>query len=101
MMKPKSFTERFLLCYMQLGRREGAAISFEELTRRISKQYGQKIAGTTVTRWRDGTEPQRDHCEAAAHVFGVDPGWLMFGEDSKAPAPAWLDAPDSAPARRR
>lgn len=89
MLAPRNFTERFLLCYMQLSRKEQTSMSFEELTRRIAKTLGRPISGTTVTRWRDGSEPDAEHAIAVAKVFTVDPGWLMFGEHSKAPAPEW------------
>ena len=65
-------------------------MSQERLGGLLSAQLGreQPISGATISRWESNdATPDLATLEALAVVCRVDPGWLAFGERSKAPAP--------------
>ena len=60
-----------------------------------------------ITQWRQGlSRIQAEDARALARACGVDPGWLLAGEESGATPPPWathmppLKAPIEPPDRR-
>lgn len=48
------------------------------------------VSPAAVSQWKlRGDGPPLEQGRRAAEELAVDPGWLYFGEDSGAPAPAW------------
>lgn len=83
------FAERLYASLLHLAAREGKEVSDTEVGRRVGKRLGRGALGYgAVYKWKRGTVPGVSTVLAIAAVCGVDPGWLGFGEDSRAPAPA-------------
>jgi len=60
------------------------------LLERVSRRLGKPVGQTTVSRWLSGALVPRDIPKlwALAMALEVDPGWLAFGDESKAPSPS-------------
>jgi transcriptional regulator with XRE-family HTH domain len=66
----------------QLSQHAVGALVAELLRRR------RPITAATVSRWESGDAlPSLPTVDAIARACGVDPGWLAFGERSRAPSP--------------
>jgi transcriptional regulator with XRE-family HTH domain len=72
-------------------------LSQTELGRAVGARVGRLYKQPTVADWLSGSLP-RDVASmiALAQELGVDPGWLYFGEASKAPAPGDVPATQAA-----
>jgi transcriptional regulator with XRE-family HTH domain len=101
---PENFHDRLWSVYFARCQRERRKITQAELAKGV-EGYIQKIrpkeriADSTVSRWFAGSVPGPDYIAALAKVLGegmpdgVDPGWLLFGADSAAPAPSFGGTP--------
>lgn len=82
------------------GQREvRGRVSYEEIADAVAERTGRKPAHrpTSVGRWFKGESvPDVPSIWALANFFGVDPGWLAFGDASDAPAPAAVIASRAA-----
>lgn len=55
--------------------------------RSLGKQAG--VAHVTISQWeRDETSPRGDNLFKLAAALGVEPGWIIKGDDGYEPAPA-------------
>ena len=80
--------ERCTEAWRRLTEAEGRRnISLAEIGRRVGSLMNHKPYGTKVVgRWLDAQrEPENAVYLALARVFGVDPGWLVFGAECAAP----------------
>lgn len=89
-----TFLDRLLTCYYALCQRERVPrVSYTELARRVEGHSGIPVVQTTVTRWFTGSIPETPLmvglCKALGEGLpgGIDPGWMHYGDDSRAPAP--------------
>lgn len=83
--------QRILRARMELALESGAKVSQEELGILVGRYLGstRPITGATVSRWESGeTVPDLVTTAAIAEICGADPGWLAYGERSRAPSPA-------------
>ena len=101
------FSDRVLWAIQELERVERKRkIENSEIGRRVAEKMGREepYRSQSVGRWLEESEPGLDVIVGLAEVLGVDPGWLAFGEASKAPAPSGYDAthqsPTESPTRR-
>ena len=70
---------------------QGRRLSLEEIGATVASltRRADPVAPSVVRRWLRGlAEPNRTTFLALAAVFGVDPGWLAFGEEAALPADA-------------
>lgn len=86
-----AFAARMLLGLVEAGVVEGKPVTRREVARRAAAYLGlsRPVPERTVGRYFEGRVP-RDSLkviEALAHALHVDPGWLAFGEKSRAPIP--------------
>lgn len=71
------------------ARHPGQRLTHTALGKLIGSVEGVDIVShVTVGKWMAGQAPSFAHVRALARVLGVDPGWLGFGDESAAPAPA-------------
>lgn len=91
-----TFLDRLLTCYYAACQREKVPrINYTDIARRVEGHSGIPVVQTTVTRWFTGSRPERELmiglCKALGEGLpgGIDPGWLDYGDDSRAPAPAF------------
>lgn len=70
-------------------------LTWEQLAERISAAHGGRtFTGRQVWAYEKGKPiPTMDVVLAYAQACGVDPGWLAFGDASKAPAPTASEMP--------
>lgn len=92
------FAERMRLAQVEAGVVNRGLVRRGEIAIRVAQILGlpKPLPARTVGRYFDGRVP---HCRvigALAQAMHVDPGWLAFGDASKAPAPrsASLDGYD-------
>lgn len=88
----KGFKKRFFEATLEYGRVEGEMWTPEILGEKVAKEmHGKKkdkpFSASSVSRWKSGVIPNVVTVAAMARVLHVDPGWLAFGEFSKAPRP--------------
>jgi hypothetical protein len=58
------------------------------LSGEVSRRLGREpLSQGTVSRWFRGAVPDLESMGAVAATLEVDPGWLAFGSQSRAPAP--------------
>ena len=84
------FRERLKFLWFRWQAIHGRELTQTELAKTVGKLLGNdNLDQTTVGRWFRQTEPDLETINALARALGpgVDPGWLAFGADSKAPAP--------------
>lgn len=91
-----TFLDRLLTVYYAACQREKVPrINYTDIARRVEGHSGIPVVQTTVTRWFTGSRPERELmvglCKALGEglLGGIDPGWLDYGDDSKAPAPSF------------
>lgn len=88
-MATDTFGQRMFHAFTLLRLRKGElsqAWIAEELGRVMGKQEG--FTPSAISRYMRGQIPgELETILGLARVFGVDPGWLAFGDDSKAPPP--------------
>lgn len=94
---PEDFPKRLFDAWLRLQQMEGRSVSQRELGERVSAtmQRASALHPTAVNKWfKDGTIPDPLTVVALAEVLRAgrareicDPGWLVFGEESGAPAP--------------
>ena len=92
-----AFGARMLYAHMayaqQLDRHVSLAEFGEAVAHAEARLTGEKItpySASSVSRWEGGTEPSRGATILAVCSLlkgKVDPGWLHYGEASKAPTP--------------
>jgi transcriptional regulator with XRE-family HTH domain len=71
---------------------ERREVSGFEVGRRLRSRGVAKVSASAISRWETGENLPRDllTVRQLAEFYGVDPGWLAFGEElSGAPAPPW------------
>jgi transcriptional regulator with XRE-family HTH domain len=76
-----------------LHRLEGRFESKTEIGRRVSNLLSRDrpYTPTAINKWfNEGVVPDIATIAALAKVLQVDPGWLAFGDESRAPAPREL-----------
>lgn len=81
---------RILRARLELSVRGTQKVTQERLGQLVAEhtERAQRITGATVSRWESGeSTPDIQTLEAIAVVCSVDPGWLAFGEKSRAPSP--------------
>lgn len=100
----ETFHDRLWSVYFARCQRERRKVTQAEIAKGV-EGYIQKIrpkeriADSTVSRWFAGSVPGPDYIVALAKVLGegmpagIDPGWLLFGADSAAPAPSFGGTP--------
>ena len=82
--------ERILTARMVLSADEHAKVSQEALGARVAQHLNdpRPITGATVSRWETGESvPDLEILGAIGVVCRVDPGWLAFGSETRAPDP--------------
>lgn len=87
---PRSpLAERMELAHLHLrAQLGGRKVPYAELAERVSAAHGERtFTAGQVSEYQKTVEPPRDVIAAYAIACDVDPGWLAFGELSKAPAP--------------
>lgn len=86
------FAERLRHAIWLLGRPPGKSPTQSELAQSVQNEIGKSVSQATVAGWLAGAFPRSiESMLALAEVLDVDPGWLYFGEASKAPAPGQLE----------
>ena len=93
------FTDRLWAAYFEKCRRERRRISQAEMAKAVEgwirKDHPRdRVADSTVSRWFSGATPEPRYVEGLSHFLSeggprIDPGWLLFGDESEAPAPPW------------
>ena len=91
-----AFSDRLLAAWHEYERRQGRKVSGRELAALIG------VSPPLLSQWMTAgaNEPPASRVLATAAVCGVDPGWLMFGDETdapmirKEPAPVPVDAPE-------
>lgn len=99
-LRDKAFSERFAYAWALyktygVGRAaKGYGASQQWIADQVSRRLGRRKAYTqpTVSNWANGEIPSPQVVIALAETLSwepgiVDPGWLMFGDRSRAPAP--------------
>lgn len=93
-MAATTFLDRLLTSYYALCQRERVPrINYTDIARRVEGHTGIPVVQTTVTRWFTGSIPETPLmvglCKALGEGLrgGIDPGWLHYGDDSRAPEP--------------
>lgn len=91
-MKRSGFGLRLWECRLNLSLQERREVSGFEVGRRLRDRGVAKVSASAISRWETGENLPRDllTVRQLAEFYGVDPGWLAFGEElSGAPAPSW------------
>jgi hypothetical protein len=65
----------------------GRRVTQIEVGTAVGKSLGKMMPGPTVSRHFNGRVPDIRTLSAYAEEMGVDPGWLAFGDASRAPPP--------------
>lgn len=91
---PEGFEKRLFDAWLRLQQREESSVSQKEIALRVSRILGREppLVGSAVNKWfKDGVIPDVPTMAALAQVLGgtpiCDPGWLAFGDLSRAPTP--------------
>ena len=80
------FSERLRAALLQLGVREGRAVGWAELGRRVKERTGRVVTAASVNRWGSGSVPDLETIAALAAILGVRAGFLAFGEEASGSA---------------
>lgn len=101
--EPEDFGDRLFTAMLVLQGTSREKISETELGRRVAAllEREKPFSQTAVSGWLDGAFPEVVTVGAIAEVCGVDPGWLAFGEKSKAEPPIAAPVRAKRAARRR
>jgi transcriptional regulator with XRE-family HTH domain len=96
------FRQRCFEARLFWERRNKRRLNQTELAELVRKAGGKKVSQSTISDWLNAvTVPGVDDIQALARAFGdVDPGWLAFGDASKAPRPGHDQTPELLPRRR-
>jgi hypothetical protein len=92
---------RWLVAHLLLNNARGSKVTLETLGSELAALIPERVVGTKVkrldesilSRIENGRQGADDaQCRAMAILcqragVDIDPGWLMFGDDTKAPAP--------------
>ena len=83
------FGERLLTIRLQWQVIHRRRLTDAEIAREVANRTSREKphTATSVGRWFQGTQPDNFAIAALADYFGVDPGWLAFGDDSDASLP--------------
>ena len=86
---PTTLLERLFIARNLLERRLGRKVTHSDLGEAIARQLRRApFSAATVSQWLSGKQALSLQVTLAlAKLCGVDPGWLAFGEESRAPAP--------------
>lgn len=101
MVDAKGFGERLRIA--RAKREIHGRVSYREIAEAVAERTGRATAhrDTSVGRWIQGDSfPDVPSIWALAEIFGVDPGWLAFGDACQAPGPTLAAADVSAAAVR-
>jgi transcriptional regulator with XRE-family HTH domain len=79
-----SFRQRLQQARLALGVRRGREVRQQE----VAEMLGMNDA--RVNRYFRDVVPSLEVIAQLARALEVDPGWLAFGEDSKAPTPSFM-----------
>jgi transcriptional regulator with XRE-family HTH domain len=87
-----TFGWRLQVIWRQNEERIGGKISQEAVVEGVTMFFPgvKKVTPASVSRWKSGSVPDLPTIAALAHLFRADPGWLAFGDLSKAPKPEGL-----------
>lgn len=86
-----SRARRMFRARVRLSMRRGEKVSQAAFGALLAARLGRAkdITAATVSRWESGdATPDLATLEAVAELCDIDPGWLAFGAQSQAPAPA-------------
>jgi transcriptional regulator with XRE-family HTH domain len=89
-MRNRGFRDRLFQAWTYHQLRMGGQLSQEWLAGEVSRRLGLKVPLTQsgVSRWLRGSVPKDLRTIVVlSQALRVDPGWLAFGDDSKAPTP--------------
>lgn len=82
------FSERMAEAHSYfLWKSKAKSLSQEALAVLVGERLGRSLTQSAVGRWFRGSVPDTATISAIASVYGVDPGWLAFGDLSEAPPP--------------
>ena len=83
------FAQRLFRAWYLFQLKKGGSATQEWLGRQVGKKLVDRepLSQSAVSRWMKGAKPDLETIAAIAEVLQVDPGWLAFGELSRAPAP--------------
>ncbi len=81
------FVDRLRFAWLRLKLLRDADLIHEDLAAEVSRAMGEPIPQPTVSRWFRDRLPDPPTMCALAAALQVDPGWLAFGDASKAPRP--------------
>jgi transcriptional regulator with XRE-family HTH domain len=84
-----TLAQRLQLARTSAGQGADGRMTQEAFAEAVGKQLGKRTVGkVTISRWERGdTVPTLESLLAIARASRVDPGWLAFGNNSRAPAP--------------
>lgn len=93
---------RIFLAHLEIERRLGKRVSYEELGRLVAEHEEPKrptpYTYGNVYRWEKGMkEPSRPALKALAGLSGFTAGWLTYGEGAQYPEPRDVDAIPQVP----
>jgi transcriptional regulator with XRE-family HTH domain len=90
---PTTLLERLFIARNLLERRLGRKVTHSNLGEAVAQQLRRApFSAATVSQWLSGKQALNFSVTLAlAKLCRVDPGWLAFGEESRAPAPEPLE----------
>jgi transcriptional regulator with XRE-family HTH domain len=81
------FTDRLRFAWLRLKLIRDTDLIHDDLAKEVSRALGEAVPQPTVSRWFRDRLPDAPTLCALADALQVDPGWLAFGDASKAPRP--------------
>jgi transcriptional regulator with XRE-family HTH domain len=81
------FRDRLRFAWLRLQMRRQKDLIHEDLALEVTRIMGETVGTATISRWFRDRLPDAPTIGALADALEVDPGWLGFGEASKAPRP--------------
>jgi transcriptional regulator with XRE-family HTH domain len=81
------FHSRLFIALSLWQAKHGRRLSQAKLGELIGRLEGEPVPQSTVSDWFNEVVPSVHYMEPLAKALEVDPGWLAFGNASKAPPP--------------
>lgn len=70
---------------------EGRDLGQTEVAAELRPYLGRTPSQGSISAWFNGRyAPKLPEILGLARIYGVDPGWLAFGEDCRAEPPGWV-----------